>query len=195
MKSTRLPLLGSPVPLPIHSHCWQHLYIQSFPDSSIVKESACNAGDSDSIPGSGRSAGEGIGYPLQYSWASLVAKLVKNPPAIWETWVQSLGLEDPLQKGMANHSRILAWRIPGTVESDTTEWLSLTQSYIQRERAPVYAIWPMHVNMPTHTHPLSHVRLFQIQIQVPIFLAHVALSKWFYFLSYKMGMSILLTVS
>ena len=68
--------------------------------------------DPGSIPGSGRSAGEGIGYPLQYSWASLVAQLVKNPPAMWETWVQSLGWEDPLEKGKATHSSILAWRIP-----------------------------------------------------------------------------------
>ena len=53
------------------------------------------------IPGSGRSPGEGTGYPLQYSWASLVAHLVKNPPAVWETWVQSLDWEDPLEKGTA----------------------------------------------------------------------------------------------
>ena len=65
-----------------------------FPDSSVGKESACNARDLGSIPGSGRSAGEGTGYPFQYSWASLVAQLVKNPPAVWETWVQSLGWED-----------------------------------------------------------------------------------------------------
>jgi len=58
-----------------------------FPDSSFGKESACNAGDPSSIPGSGRSTGEGIGYPLQYSWASLVAQLIKNPPAIQGTWV------------------------------------------------------------------------------------------------------------
>ena len=58
-----------------------------FPDSSAGKESPCNAGDPGSIPGSGRSAGEGIGYPLQYSWASLVAQLVKSPPAVQETWV------------------------------------------------------------------------------------------------------------
>ena len=61
-----------------------------------------------SIPGSGRSAGEGIGYPLQYSWASLVAQLVKNPPAMWETWVQSLGWKDALEKRMATHCSILA---------------------------------------------------------------------------------------
>jgi len=64
------------------------------------------------IPGSGRSAGEGTGYPLQYSWASLVAQLVKNPPAVRETWVQFLGCEDPMEKGKATHSSILAWRIP-----------------------------------------------------------------------------------
>ena len=70
-----------------------------FPRSSVGKESACNAGDPDLIPGLGRSAGKGIGYPLQYSWASLVAQLVKNLPAMWETWVRSLGWEDPLEKG------------------------------------------------------------------------------------------------
>ena len=98
-----------------------------FPDSSVGKESACNAGDPGSIPGSGRSARQGIGYPLQYSWASLMAQLVKNPPAMRETWVQSLGWEDPLEKGKATHWSILAWRIPWTVyplgrkELDTTE--------------------------------------------------------------------------
>ena len=84
-------------------------------DSSVGKESACNAGDPGSIPGFGRSAGEGIGYTLQYSWASLVAQLVKNLPAMWETWVQSLDWEDPLEKGKATHSSILAWRFPWTV--------------------------------------------------------------------------------
>ena len=94
------------------------------------------------IPGSGRSPGEGIGYPLQYSWASLVAQMAKNPPAMQETWVRSLGWEDPLEEGMATHSSILAWRIPwtekpgggvcaatvqGVAESDTTERLSTAQ--------------------------------------------------------------------
>ena len=77
-----------------------------FPDSSVGKESACNAGDPSSIPGLGISTGKGIGYPLQYSWASLVAQLVRNPPAMWETWVQSLGWDDPLEKGKATHSSI-----------------------------------------------------------------------------------------
>ena len=83
-----------------------------FPDSSVGKEFTCNAGDPGLIPGLGRSPREGIGYPLQHSWASLVAQLVKNPPAMWETWVPSLGWEDPLEKGKATHSSILAWRIP-----------------------------------------------------------------------------------
>ena len=76
-----------------------HSYIQSFSDSSVGKESSCNAGDSGSIPGSGRCAGEGIGYPLQYSWASLVAQLVKNPTVMQETLVQFLGREDTLEQG------------------------------------------------------------------------------------------------
>ena len=68
------------------------------------------------IPGSGRSAGEKIGYPFQDAWASLVAQLVKNPPAMWEIWIRSLGWEDPLEKEMATHSSILAWKIPWTEE-------------------------------------------------------------------------------
>ena len=64
------------------------------------------------IPRSGRSPGEELGSPLQYSGASLVAQMVKNPPAMRETWVQSLGWEDPLEEGMATHFSILAWRIP-----------------------------------------------------------------------------------
>ena len=86
-----------------------------FPHSSVGKESACNAGDPGLIPGSGRSAGEGIGYPLQYSWVSLVAQLVKNPPTMQETLVGFLGWEDPLEKGKATHSSIRTWRIPWTI--------------------------------------------------------------------------------
>ena len=89
--------------------------MRGFPDSSVGEEFACNAGDLSSIPGWGRSLGEGIGYPLQYSWASLVVQLVKNPPALLETWVQSLDWEDPLEKGKATDSSILVWRIPWTV--------------------------------------------------------------------------------
>ena len=75
-----------------------HIYM-GFPDSSVGKESACNSGDPGSIPGSGRSAGEGIGCPLQYSWASLVTQLVKNLPEMRETWIHFLGWEDSLEKG------------------------------------------------------------------------------------------------
>ena len=83
--------------------CFTVTITVGFPRGSVGKESTCNAGDSGLIPGSGRSAGEGIGYPLQYSWASLVAQLVKNLPAMWETWVLSLGWEDPLEKGNVSH--------------------------------------------------------------------------------------------
>ena len=84
--------------------------VLGFPDNSAGKESTCNAGDPSLILGSGRSAGEGIGYPLQYSWVSVVAQLVKNPPAMWETGVQSLSWEDALENEKATHSSILAWR-------------------------------------------------------------------------------------
>ena len=71
---------------------------------------------------------EGFSFPLEIK-ASLVVQLVKNPPAMWETWVQSLGWEDPLQKGNATHSSILAWRMPWTV------WHGLTYLEIQREKS------------------------------------------------------------
>ena len=95
------------------------------PGSSAGKESACNARDPGSIPGLGRSTKEGIGYPLQYSWAFPVAQLVKNLPALWKTWIQPLGWKNFLEKEKATHSSILAWRIPwiiqGYKELDTTE--------------------------------------------------------------------------
>ena len=102
-----------------------------FCDSSVGKESACNAGDLGLIPGSGRSPGEKVGYPLQYSWASLVAQLVKNLPAMQETWVQSLGREDPWRRERLPtpvfrpgefHGLYSPW---GLKELDTTERLSL----------------------------------------------------------------------
>ena len=84
------------------------------PRSPVLQADSLPAEPQDpaSSPGSGRSAGEEIDYPLQYSWASLVAQLVNNLPAVRETWVRSLGCEDPLEKGKATHSSILAWRIP-----------------------------------------------------------------------------------
>ena len=116
-----------------------YIYIFSgFPCSSADKESICNAGDPGSIPGKGRSLGERIGCPLQYSWASLVAQTIKNPPAMQETWVRSLGWEDPPKVGMAitpvflpgeaHGQRSLAGNSPWShKELDTTEWLSTTQ--------------------------------------------------------------------
>ena len=94
-------------------YCWNTslikiIYLKS---SSAGKESTFYAGDPSWIPGLERFPGEGIGDPVQYSWASLVAQLVKNPPAMWETWVQFLGWEDPLEKGKATHFSILAWRM------------------------------------------------------------------------------------
>ena len=109
----------------------------SFPGSSVGKESACNAGDTASIPGSGRSAGEGIGYPFQHSWASLVAQLVKNLLATQETWVQSLVGKIPWRRGRLPtpvfwtgefHELYSPW---GHRESDMTEWLALSP-YIYR---------------------------------------------------------------
>ena len=88
-----------------------------FPGCSAGEASTRSAGDPISCPGLWTSADKGIGYPLQRSWASLVAQLGKSPPAMWETWVGSLGWEDPLDKGKATHPSILAWRIPWTVLS------------------------------------------------------------------------------
>ena len=87
-----------------------------FPGSSAGKESTCNAGNMAWISRSGRSPGEGIDYLFQYSLASLVAQTVKNPPAMQETCVQSMGWEDSLEEGIATHSSTLAWRIPWTEE-------------------------------------------------------------------------------
>ena len=83
-----------------------------FLGSSADKGSTCNAGDLGSIPWPGSSPGEGIEYPLQYYWASLVAQMVNNLPVMWETWLPSLSWEDSLEEGIAAHSSILAWRIP-----------------------------------------------------------------------------------
>ena len=121
-------------------------FLMGFPGSSAGKESTYKSGDSGVIPGLERSPGEGISYPLQFSWASLVAQFIKNLPAVWETWVQFLGWEDPLEKGMATSSNILAWKIPmdrgawqaavyGVANSrtckelDTTEQLSTAQHW------------------------------------------------------------------
>ena len=109
-----------------------------FPGGSAGKESACNAGDLASIPGSGSSPGEETGYLLQYSWASPIAQLVNNLPAVQETRVWSLGGEDPLEKGTATHSSILAWRIPWTGYSRGSQ-------KVRHERATFAFTLPLYV--------------------------------------------------
>ena len=118
-------------PSPSNHYLAWSLSLKCFPDSSVGKESAYNAGDPSSIPRSGRSTGQGIGYPLRYSWASLVAQLVQNPPAMWETWVQSQVWDNPLRRERL--STPVFW--PGEFhvlysswcdkELDMIEWLSL----------------------------------------------------------------------
>ena len=95
-----------------------------FPASSAGKESACNVGDPGSIPGTGRSPGERIGYPLQCSWASLVTQMVKNPPAMQRPELDPWVGEIPWRReGMATHSSVLAWRIP----IDRGAWQAIVQ--------------------------------------------------------------------
>ena len=115
-----------------------HTFWEGFPHSLVGKESACNARDPGSFPGSGRSPGEGIDYPLQYSWASLVAQMLKNLPTMQETWVRLLGWEDLLEEGMATHASILAWRykkrekrkLPSSVV-DMVDSMSLGDTWVQ----------------------------------------------------------------
>ena len=103
---------------------------KGFPGSSVGKASSCNAGGPTLVPGSGRCTGEGLGYPLQYSRASPVAQLGKNLPTRRETWVWSLGWEDPLENGKATHSSIPAWRISWTVPTGSQrvghDWATFT---------------------------------------------------------------------
>ena len=111
----------------LHGFPWVYhmpLHWEGFPGSSAGKECACNAGDLGLIPGSGRSTGEGIGYPFQYSWASLVAQLVKNLPARRETWVRSLSWEDLLYFGLENSMDCILHGV--TKNSGTTEQVSLS---------------------------------------------------------------------
>ena len=133
----------------IYTHSW------GFPGSSVGKESTCNVGDPVLIPGSGRSPGKGLGYLLQDSWASLVAQMVKNLPAMQEAWVRSLDWEDPLEEGMATHSSILTWWIRshgqrslvgyspwGCKESDMTEWLSTYMHTADPYQGGGLGCWP-----------------------------------------------------
>ena len=103
-----------------------YLTIQGFPGGSAGKEATCNAGDPGSFPGLGRSTGEGIGYPLQFSWASLVAKTVKNPPAMQEGSIPGLGRSPG--GGLGNPLHLLAWRIPRTEKPGGLQSMGLHES-------------------------------------------------------------------
>ena len=139
--------------------------ILGFPDNSVGKESACNPGDPGSIHGSGRSPGEGIGYPLQYSWASLVAQLVKNLPAMWETWVESLGWEDPqVGKTPGRRERLPPpvscpgefHRLYSPMGSQTVghHWATFTFTFETGRKAFIYSfiVSPPSLVSPTTTH-------------------------------------------
>ena len=108
---------------------WAYL----FPGSSVGKESTCNAGDPGLIPRSGRSAGEGIGYPLQYSWAFLVAQLVKNLPAMWETWIRSLCWEDSGGEGKGYPPQY-----PGSCQSTISLYIAKSRHFVQMEHVVLY---------------------------------------------------------
>ena len=142
--------------------------LRGFPDSSAGKESACNAGDSGSIPGSGRFSGEGKGYPLQCSWASLVAQLLKNPPAMWETWVWYLGWEDTLKKGNILQYSGLE-NSTDHKELDTTEWLSLHSP----KGCQIFAVFSNLFFFSSHTH--THTPPLMKVINIPVLIFHFSL--------------------
>ena len=126
------------------------LCILGFPVSSVGKESACNTGDPGSIPGLGRFFGEGIGYPLQCSWACFVTQLVKNLPAMWETWVRSLGWWSSLGEGkrypLQYSGEFHGW---GCKELDMTEQLSFSLFIHQLEPMT----WEHCSQQPVNIHP------------------------------------------
>ena len=111
------------------------------------------------IPGSGRSPGEGTGYPLQFSWASLAAHMVKNPPAMQETWVRSLGWEDPLEEGMAIRSSILAWRIPRDRGARPETVHGIAKSQMRLSKAQTSLIFKV-LNFRQHLFCLSKFHVF-----------------------------------
>ena len=121
-----------------------------FSGSSAAKNSARNTADPSSILGLRKSPGEGIGYPLQYSWVSLVAQMVNNLPAMRDTWVWSLGWEDTLEEGMTTHSSILAWTIQWTEEPGRL------QSMVRRVRHDWVTKHTQHIEVPPSVFMLSH---------------------------------------
>ena len=131
---------------------WHDNFLLGFPGRSAGKESTYNSGDPGWIPGSGRSTGEEIGYPLLYCQASLVAQMVKKPPAMQETWVRSLVWEDPLEEGTATQPNSLAWRIPmdrdpGRLQSMGSQ--RVRHDWVTKHTAQffllIYLLWIVHV--------------------------------------------------
>ena len=132
--------------------------------------SACNAGDPDLIAGSGRSAGGGIGYPIQYSWASLVAQMVKNPPAMWETWVPSLGWEDPLEK--VTNSYPLQYSYLENFMDRGAWWATVGYSGLQSQRVGHNWETDIFSFFSTDKYPLFVVRLFNFLSNCLYYWAH-----------------------
>ena len=147
------------------------MYIYGLPWSSPGEESAYSTRDPSLISGEGRSLEEGLGHLLQYSWASLVAQLVKNLPAMWETWVWALRWEDPLEEGMATHSSILAWRTLWTKEPDRLQ--SMGSQRVRHDRATSAA----HVHICTQCREkTTKLTFFYKKRHVKVNLKDIALS-------------------
>ena len=143
-------------------------HVLGFPDSSSGKESTCNAGDPGLILGLGRSAGEGIGYPLQYCWASLVAHLIENPFfTSFDPWVQSLGWDHSLEKEKATHSSILAWRIPWTEEPGSLQ--SIGSQRVRHDRATFTHMFYCQWNHSISSHGLQWCSLVLSQPNIFFF--------------------------
>ena len=128
------------------------------PGSSAGKESTCNAGGSWFSSWVRKILWKRVDY-LWYSWASLVAQLVKNPPAMWETWLQSLGWEDPLEKRKATHSSILAWRIPWTVHGVAKSWTWLSNFHFHFSLSTCVPLLLLPGSIVNALHILTHFRL------------------------------------
>ena len=137
-------------------HIEFYLFTQGtgFLGSSAGKESSCNAGGLSSIPRLGSSPRERIDYPLQYSWASPVPQMAKNPHAMQQTWVRFLIWEDPLEEGMATHSSILSWRSP----MDKGAWRNSPWSH--KESGTTWVTKYTHAHTHTHTHTHTRARHF-----------------------------------
>ena len=151
---------------------------KGFPDSSVGKESACNAGGPGSIPGLGRFPEEWIGYPLWYPWASFVAQLVKNPPAMQETWVLSLGWKDPLEKGKVTHSSF--W--PKEFHADLTVIVYIVIEQFAEETGTYSVFIQLLLHILQRLFFCKVVAYFSICLIVCLFVYHYCYFKYLFFL-------------